>query len=99
MTELTSQAYTRALVGGVPGLFVAPRWMRVRALDPLSLAELPMGESGILAILDLANLGSALHLLTEDLGRVESEGFRLDGRAGDAELRGCSLLAEEMGRR
>jgi len=99
MTELTSQAYTRALVGGDPGLFVAPRWMRVRALDPLSLAELPMGESGILAILDLANLGSALHLLTEDLGRVESEGFRLDGRAGDAELRGCSLLAEEMGRR
>jgi hypothetical protein len=99
MTELTSQAYTRTLVGGVPGLFVAPRWMRVRALDPLTLAELPPGESGILAIFDLANLGSVLHLLTEDLGRIEGEGFRLDGRAGEADLRGCSLLAEEMSRR
>ena len=99
MTELTSQAYTRTLTGGAAGLFVAPRWMRVRALDPSTLAELPAGENGILAIFDLANLGSALHLLTEDLGRVDGEGFRLAGRAGDAELRGCSLLAEELGGR
>lgn len=99
MTELTSQAYTRTLAGGAPDLFVAPPWMRVRALDPLTLAELAPGESGILAIFDLANLGSAVHLLTEDLGRLEGEGFRLDGRAGEAELRGCSLLAEELGRR
>jgi hypothetical protein len=99
MTELTSQAYTRTLAGGEPGRFVPPGWMRVRALDPESLAELPPGASGILAVFDLANVGSALHLLTEDVGRIDGDGFRLEGRANDAELRGCSLLAEELGGR
>lgn len=98
MTELTSHAYTRTLTGGVDGLFVPPPWLAVRALDPLTLAELPPGESGLLAFFDLANVGSALHVLTEDLGRVEGDGFRLDGRAADADLRGCSLLAEELTR-
>jgi hypothetical protein len=98
MTELTSQAYTRTLLGGDPELFVPPPWMKVRALDPLTLAELPAGGTGLLAILDLANVGSGLHLLTEDLGSVDGEGFRLAGRAPDAELRGCSLLAEELAR-
>jgi len=97
MTELTSHAYTRALTGGADGLFVPPPWLKVRALDPLTLSELPAGERGLLAFFDLANAGSALHVLTEDLGRVEGDGFRLDGRAADAELRGCSLLAEELG--
>ena len=96
MTELTSQAYSRTLAGGDPELFVPPPWMKVRALDPATLAELPEGETGLLAIFDLANLGSALHLLTEDLGSVEGDGFRLAGRAPEADLRGCSLLAEEL---
>jgi hypothetical protein len=100
MTELTSQAYTGALVGGEPGRFVAPDWLRVRALDPATLAELPAGETGLLALFDLANVGSALHLLTEDLGSVDAEGgFRLAGRAAEADLRGCSLLAEELAAR
>jgi hypothetical protein len=98
MTELTSQAYTATLQGGDPELFVPAPWMRVRALDPAALVELPAGETGLLAIFDLANVGSALHVLTEDLGRVEAGGFRLEGRAPDADLRGCSLLAEELSR-
>lgn len=97
MTELTSQAYTATLGGGDPGLFLPPAWMRVRALEPTTLAELPHGTPGILAIFDLANVGSALHLLTEDLGQTEAGGgFRLYGRAPEAALRGCSLLAEEL---
>jgi len=99
MTELTSQAYSESLLGGDPTLFLPPPWMRVRALEPLSLEPLPDGEAGLLAFFDLANVGSALHVLTEDLGRVETGRFRLDGRAADAELRGCSLLAEEMAAR
>lgn len=97
MTELTSQGYTATLAGGDPETFVAPPWMKVRVLDPVSLAELPAGAPGLLAFFDLANLGSALHLLTEDLGRMEGDGFRLLGRAAEADLRGCSLLAEELG--
>ncbi len=98
MTELTSQAYTRVLSDGDPDLFVTPPWMRVRILDPETLEELPFGRTGLIAVLDLANLGSAIHLLTEDLGVAEEGGFRLTGRAAGAELRGCSLAAEELAR-
>jgi len=98
MTELTSQCYTATLHGGDPELFVPPHWMKVRVLDPVTLTELPPGETGLLAFFDLANVGSALHLLTEDLGSLAGPGFRLAGRAPEADLRGCSLLAEELGR-
>ena len=96
MTELTSQCYTRALDGGDPDLFVAPPWVRVRILDPETLAEAPAGTPGLIAIFDLANLSSAAHLLTEDLGVQDGMGFRLLGRAAGAELRGCSLVVEEL---
>ena len=99
MTELTSQLYTETLTGGDPGLFVAPHWVRVRVLDPETLAEALAGRPGLIAVFDLANLGSAAHLLTEDLGAVPEGvggGVRLLGRAGGAELRGCSLAAEEL---
>lgn len=96
MTELTSQCYSGALLGGDPELFLSPHWVRVRVLDPLTLEENPPGVPGLLAVFDLANLGSAVHLLTEDLGVAESDGFRLLGRATGAELRGCSLTVEEL---
>ncbi|HXO20677.1 MAG TPA: hypothetical protein VOA87_12230 [Thermoanaerobaculia bacterium] len=98
MTELTSQCYTRTLAGGDADLFAAPHWVRVRVLDPATLAAAPAGVPGLLAVLDLANLGSALHLLTEDLGVAEGAGFRLLGRAAWAQLRGCSLAVEELRR-
>lgn len=100
MTELTSQCYSRTLLAdgnADPSAFVAPPWVRVRILDPETLEEVPPGESGLIAVFDLANVGSALHLLTEDLGRAAAGGgFRLTGRAAGAELRGCSLTVEEM---
>ncbi|HEV2852727.1 MAG TPA: long-chain fatty acid--CoA ligase [Thermoanaerobaculia bacterium] len=99
MSELTSQFYTRVLLGGDPDLFVAPHWARVRLLDPETLEEVPAGTPGLVTVFDLANLGSAVHLLTEDLGifeRGEEDGFRLVGRAAGAELRGCSLVVEEL---
>jgi hypothetical protein len=96
MTELTSQCYTRSLLGEDPNLFVAPPWARVRILDPVTLEEAPAGVPGLIAVFDLANLGSAVHVLTEDLGVTEGEGFRLLGRAAGAELRGCSLVVEEL---
>jgi hypothetical protein len=96
MTELTSQCYTGALLGESPDLFVAPHWVRVRILDPETLEEAPAGTPGLICVFDLGNLGSALHLLTEDLGVAEGNGFRLLGRAAGAELRGCSLVVEEL---
>lgn len=96
MSELTSQCYTRVLLGGDPDLFVAPPWVRVRIFDPATLAEAPAGTTGLISVFDLANVGSAVHLLTEDLGVAEGDGFRLLGRAAGAELRGCSLVVEEL---
>ena len=96
MTELTSQCYTSSEPGADPELFLPPAWVRVRILDPENLEELPPGELGVIAIFDLANVGSALHVLTEDLGVLRGEGFQLRGRAAGAELRGCSLAVEEL---
>lgn len=93
MTELTSQAYSRP--GGER--LRTPPWMPFRVLDPETLEETEDGESGLLAFFDLANLGSVCHVLTEDLGVREGDAFRLLGRASGAELRGCSLTAEELG--
>jgi hypothetical protein len=72
----------------------APPWVRTLVLDPLTLAPVQAGEVGILAHLDLANLGSVSALLTEDLGRAVPGGFRLLGRSPGAEPRGCSLAME-----
>lgn len=108
MTELTSQLYSASLAGasltgaslagGDPELYVPPHQVRVRVVDPESLDEVPAGDSGLVALFDLANLSSAVHLLTEDLGRIEPGGLRLLGRAPGADLRGCSLTVEEMAR-
>ena len=95
MTELTSQFYTGVLNGGDPEVLTGPPWLRARILDPITLTESPPGQPGIVAIFDLANVGSAVHLLTQDLGvQAEPGGFRLLGRAAEAELRGCSLTVE-----
>ncbi len=93
MTELTSQAYSQP--GGER--LRTPPWMPFRVLDPETLEEVEDGETGLLAFFDLANLGSVCHVLTEDLGVREGDAFRLLGRASGAELRGCSLTAEELG--
>jgi len=93
MTELTSQAYSRP--GGER--LRTPSWMPWRVLDPDTLEEVEEGQTGLLALFDLANLGSVCHVLTEDLGVREGSAFRLLGRASGAELRGCSLTAEELG--
>jgi hypothetical protein len=78
-------------------VFFAPPWLRARVIDPETLGVVPRGETGMLQLFDLGNIGSAAFVLTEDLARAEPEGgFRLVGRAAGAELRGCSLLAEEL---
>ena len=70
--------------------------MRTRVLHPLTLEPVPNGDVGILAHLDLANLGSVSAILTEDLGRLVGGGFRLQGRSPGAEPRGCSLAMEDF---
>jgi hypothetical protein len=101
MTEMGSQFYDT--VAGEPGgaalsarLYRGPGWVRTRAVEPETLALLPDGEVGILRHWDLANLHSVMALQTEDLGVCEPGGFRLFGRATDAEPRGCSIAMDEL---
>ncbi len=73
-----------------------PPWVRTRVLNPLTLETLPSGEVGVLAHLDLGNLGSVAAVLTEDLGREVPGGFQLLGRSPGSEPRGCSLAMEDF---
>jgi len=98
MTELLSQLYEPVLSEGpgATGTHVPPPWLRVRALDPVTLDEVEPGEEGLLCFFDLANAGSICHVLTEDVGSVVGGRVRLSGRAAGAEPRGCSLAMDEL---
>ena len=98
MTELLSQLYEPVLSEGpaAAGSHRPPPWLRVRALDPTTLAPLDEGREGLLAFFDLANAGSVCHVLTEDLGSVRDGHVHLLGRVRGAEPRGCSRAMDEL---
>lgn len=89
MTELLSQAYTRE-----DGRFVCPPWMKVFTTDiHLNTLLQPLGISGRLHIVDLANIHSCAFIATDDIGKVYADGsFEVLGRLDTAEMRGCSLM-------
>ena len=70
----------------------------VEIVDPLTFEPIETPETeGLIRWYDLANTESVVAVQTSDLGvLVEGGGFRLLGRAPQAELRGCSLTIEEI---
>jgi hypothetical protein len=74
---------------------LAPPWLRVFALDPLTLAPLPEGV-GLLSFFDLANVGSVSALMTEDFGIVRDAAVLVLGRAAASDPRGCALAIEQF---
>ncbi|MDC0679358.1 LuxE/PaaK family acyltransferase [Sorangium atrum] len=103
MTELSSQLYEGTLAAALagapraaPGLYLAPPWTRVTAVDPETLAPLPAGAIGLARIVDLANVDSAVAIQTADRVRVTAEGVELLGRASGAPPRGCSIAMDQM---
>lgn len=90
MTELFSQAYSKG-----EGRFLTPPWMRVMLReedDPQKLKTIP-GGTGVISVIDLANVDSCAFIATEDLGRLHNDGsFEILGRLDNSDLRGCSLL-------
>ena len=101
MTELLSQFYDGP-AEAISGMalearrHVPPPWVRTRVLDPNTLSALPMGRPGLLCHYDLANAGSVMAVLTEDLGIAVDDGFRVLGRVQGAEPRGCSLAMDDL---
>jgi Acyl-protein synthetase, LuxE len=97
MTELCSQLYDAtsfncAGVSDVQARFkIPPPWLRVTAVDPVTLRPMPDGEIGLLTFFDLANVGSVSAVMTEDLGAVERGRVRVIGRVTGGEVRGCAL--------
>ena len=70
--------------------------MRTRVVDPATLAERRVGETGILEHVDLANTGSVLAVQTSDRGRLVDGRLEVLGRVSGAEARGCSIAADTM---
>lgn len=99
MSELSSQAYdTPSLKADVQSeksgrVFHFPPWARVQVISPETGCEVREGETGLLRVLDLANVFSVMAVQTEDLAVRCGDGFELIGRAQLAEPRGCSLMA------
>jgi hypothetical protein len=79
MTEMSSQFYGDAWVRG-------PEWVRTRILDVATLREVPAGQEGHVAIVDLLNLDSCSFFVTKDLGVEREDGsLRVLGRIPGAE--------------
>lgn len=89
MTELLSQAYSKG-----EGKFLTPPWMKVlirEMNDPFSYA--PIGKTGAINIIDLANIHSCSFIATQDIGRLNADGtFEVLGRFDHSEIRGCNLM-------
>ncbi len=95
MTELSTQFYDDG--NSRPGAPKSgPHWIRTRVVNPLSGADVPHGEQGILVHCDLANYNSAAAIMTEDVGIARDRGFVLLGRAGDTDAKGCSMAVAEF---
>jgi len=98
MSEISSQLYSTAEQKDVS--YLAPEHLNVRLVDPLTQTEVPHGETGIIAFVDLANVWSCPFILTEDLGHFYTmedgtEALVLEGRAVNAPEKGCSLTYAE----
>jgi hypothetical protein len=95
MSELSSQAYDVRLGESTQEnssrVFRFPPWARAQVISPESGREVGEGQTGLIRVLDLANVFSVMAVQTEDLGIRRGDGFDLVGRAASAEPRGCSL--------
>jgi len=92
MTELSSQFYAR----GLRSLHCGGAWVRARVIDPETGDECSDGETGVLRVFDLANVGSCCVLQTRDLAIRRDAHFELIGRDPAALPRGCSRSADEI---
>jgi len=104
MTELSTQFYDESLQVNLPtDGKSAPPWARVVIVDPNTGREAAKNERGLIRVYDLANMWSILSIQTEDLGvshaaesAAGTNSFEVLGRAAGAEVRGCSLTAEDL---
>jgi hypothetical protein len=93
MTELLSQAYSYG-----DGIFECAPWMKIKIsdnTDPFSFVN--HNKSGVINVIDLANINSCCFIQTQDIGKIisssnEKNQFEVLGRLDYSDVRGCSLL-------
>lgn len=89
MTELLSQAYSAG-----KGVYRCVPWMKVLVRDTNdALSYLPIGKTGGLNIIDLANKYSCSFIASQDLGKLHNDSsFEVLGRFDNSDIRGCNLM-------
>jgi len=88
MTELLSQAYSKG-----DGIFNCPPWMKIVLRDEEDPLQLKKQGTGIINVIDLANIYSCSFIATDDAGKLHPNGsFEVIGRVDGSDLRGCSLM-------
>ena len=95
MTELLSQAYSKG-----DGIFHCPGWMKILIRDednPFNIMTADDAHTksvtGLINIIDLANIYSCCFIATDDIGRLHNnESFEVLGRMDGSDVRGCSLM-------
>lgn len=92
MTELLSQAYSPG-----DGIFNCPPWMKVLVRQEDDPFDVRYTGSGIVNVIDLANIYSCSFIATEDVGIVYDNGsFAVQGRLDNSDIRGCSLMVSGL---
>jgi hypothetical protein len=89
MTELLSQAY------GSEDALQFPNWARAFARDLNDPFLVQSQGTGILSVIDLANIHSCAFIETKDLVKIDGNGhFEVLGRVDNTDIRGCNLLIQ-----
>jgi hypothetical protein len=89
MTELLSQAYSKG-----EGKFESVPWMKALVRNEDDPFDVNKKGTGIINIIDLANIYSCSFIATDDVGNVfDDSSFEVAGRVDNSDIRGCSLLA------
>ena len=88
MTELLSQAYSKG-----EGKFECAPWMKVLVRNEDDPLDVHRKGTGVINVIDLANIYSCSFIATDDAGNIFDNGvFEISGRLDNSDLRGCSLL-------
>lgn len=91
MTELLSQAYSLG-----DGLFQSPSWMKILVRQDDDPFDVRTTGSGVINVMDLANIYSCSFIATDDIGKVFADNsFEVQGRTDNSDMRGCSLMVAD----
>lgn len=93
MTELLSQAYSNG-----DGIFMPGKSMKVIVKDITDpMYTVNRGVTGVINVIDLANVDSCSFIETQDLGKSYADGsFEVIGRLDVSDVRGCNLMVSDI---